>query len=1120
MSVICYSTHFGIENNCIFGAREIIKLSKLNPMNRTLYTYVIFILTISLLKIGKTTACGFDFTGSCATTARFSVNNVSNEYFLSPCSYGFQLPTSLGTGVTNLQLTAASTRTWESCTNYVMQSAIFYRIYNNAANKGAFIRVDLTQLALFNSPPYRTKTYSGTLNSDLLTGLLPNTTYSIELYYQLFVDSDANNSIDVTSILNNSGAYYTSSFRTGNIATNVGFPVNGSNTNVTCNGGNNATATAAPAGGIAPFTYLWSNNAKTATITGLNAGSYSVTVTDATASIGIRSFTILEPIAVGATLTNTNPACGQTNGTITAVGFGGTSPYTYIWSTNATTPSVNFLAQGAYSVTVKDANNCTGAASTTLIENCGSTNAYCTSNSQAPWGEWIARVRLNTLDNASDKVRVDRYATGYSDWKDKSTTLTKGLSYPLSIMPALSWSGAQTNLFYRVWIDYNKNGQFEDTEKVFEQNRVGLFAVNGTVIVPASSLTGATVMRVSMKKDAYSTACETFSAGEVEDYSIILQIGSGNPCANDATPPTLSNCPSNISLTAANSTAVATWTTPIATDNCTANPTISSNYISGQSFTLGNTTVIYTAKDSSNNTATCSFIVSISKILVTPTVVLKNPTLTVQKNQKVCTSVTVDSFSNILSAQWVSVFNPSVLRFDSLTNLNTALGLSVETHFVTSFSNAGEIRFAWLTTNAVSRPNGEKLYDMCFTTIGAGGTSSALRIDSTRGTLVEVKNNLGQLRKVVVQVGSVSVIDTTIQNNCQKYAVNNTNEICQQTWKPYGMILVQNNVNQYLHSQAVVFENLGITAVLRGTYRTATWAPVQVTINFAGGTTVAPVGSPAASACGGNGTGFTYFTVMSGTVVLNGQTVTIARRGSAFQVGNGANLQNSSDLGAAGQFTLSDGTLGEFGFKLGSSVACSAPDPAALASNNKPILQLNAQTSVDKVQLTWVNNTSFKNDYFEIQKADEQGNFKTIDIINESYLDAKLHDYTFTDSQTVFAKNEATIETIYRIKTVFRDGKALISESKTVNSSNFNDVILYPNPANDKVFVLLKKYSDASIKILIYNTLGTLEKQFNVSNSLNEPIELDLENLKTGHYFMRIVAPGKRDMVKALIIGD
>ena len=246
---------------------------------------------------------------------------------------------------------------------------------------------------------------------------------------------------------------------------------------------------------------------------------------------------------------------------------------------------------------------------------------------------------------------------------------------------------------------------------------------------------------------------------------------------------------------------------------------------------------------------------------------------------------------------------------------------------------------------------------------------------------------------------------------------------------------------------------------------------------------------------------------------MNGQTLTISRRGAAFQVGNGANLQSSTDFGAAGQFTLSDGTLGEFGFKLGTSVACSVPDPAALASNNKPILKLEAQAQVDKIHLTWVNNTSFKNDYFEIQKADAENNFTTIDILNENYLDNKLHDYSFTDSPNTEGVN------IYRIKTVFRNGETLISDIKTVTLSNFNDAVVYPNPATDRVFVSLKKYGDVNAKILIYNTLGVLEKQFNVTHSSNESIELDLENMKMGHYFMRIVVSGKRDIVKQLMIG-
>jgi hypothetical protein len=1026
-------------------------------MNRKLYTLSILFFIILLLKTEHTSACGFDFTGTCATTARFSINNVSTEYLVAPCTFGVQFPNSLGSGITKMQLTDASTRTWESCINKVMQSALFYRIYKDSLNKGAFIRVDLTQLSLFNSPPYRTKTYSGSPNSDLLQGLLANTNYTIEIYHQVFVDTDGNNIVDSSAVSNNSGANFKSSFQTGNISSVVGFPVNGTTTSITCNGGNNGTATATPAGGMGPYTFLWSNNATTANISGLAAGNYFVTVTDKTNAIGTRSFSVNEPAAIGATITNIHPSCGQTNGVVSAAAFGGTAPYAYAWNTGVTTSSVPSLAQGTYNVTVKDANNCKGSVSTTLIENCGNTNTYCTSNAQSPWNEWLGRVQLNSLDNASDKTRSDRFVIGYSDWKDKSTPLTKGVSYPLSITSALSWSGYQTNLFYRVWIDFNKNGVFEDSEKVFEDNKTGLAVASGTISVPASALVGATVMRVSLKKDAFPTACETFAAGEVEDYSLIIQAASGNPCANDVTPPTLRACPQNIVFTTAGTTAVATWSAPTATDNCTANPMILSNFTSGQSFPIGTKTVVYTAKDSSNNTATCSFTVSVSRLLSVPTVMLKNTTHSVQKSQKVCTSVTVDSFSSIISAQWVSLFDPAVLRFDSLINLNTALGITKTNNFGTTFASAGEIRFAWAVPNAVTRPNGEKLYDMCFTAIGNGGTSSAIRIDSARGTVVEIANDLGQIRAVVAQAGTVSVIDTAGQSACKRYPVKNTNEVCQQTWKPYAMKLTLGNTGTNYVAQSVVFETTGTTAVLRGTMRSSTWAAVFVTINLTGGTTALSSGSPATTACAGNGTGYTYFTAMSGTVQINGQTLTIARRGAAFQFGTGANLQNATEFGASGQFTLSDGTLGEFGFQLGTATSCINPETLAFFTDNKTMSQYKAFQDNDQIQLIGGNSIGLKNDYTEIFKIEKQ---------------AKISG------------------------------------------------VIYPNPAKNKVYLSLNKNNYNEIKIVIYNTLGVVEKQFTVLNTPNSPIEMDVENLRTGHYFMRIVAQGNPDIVKQFVIGE
>ena len=178
----------------------------------------------------------------------------------------------------------------------------------------------------------------------------------------------------------------------------------------------------------------------------------------------------------------------------------------------------------------RDAANNSSTCSFTVIVSTNTTPvANCASKSNAPWNEWIANMQLNTLNNASSKTRDDRFVVGYSDWKDKSTTLTRGQSYPLSITPGLSWSGYQTPLFFRAWIDFNRNGIYEDTELVLEKNS-NSEAVSQSVTIPATASIGSTTMRVSMKKDAYPTACETFAAGEVEDYTVIVQDGGIGVC--------------------------------------------------------------------------------------------------------------------------------------------------------------------------------------------------------------------------------------------------------------------------------------------------------------------------------------------------------------------------------------------------------------------------------------------------------------------------------------------------------------------------------------------------------------------------------------------------------------
>jgi gliding motility-associated-like protein len=152
---------------------------------------------------------------------------------------------------------------------------------------------------------------------------------------------------------------------------------NPTSTNVLCFGDLNGTATAAPTGGTFPYSYNWTpgNPAGdgTPTITGLGAGNYCITVTDAHGCDTMECVTVTQPPALTVSITKTNVQCNAAcDGTATANPSGGTPGYTYSWTGpagfTATTQSISGLCPGIYTVTVKDANNCIKTQTVTITQ--------------------------------------------------------------------------------------------------------------------------------------------------------------------------------------------------------------------------------------------------------------------------------------------------------------------------------------------------------------------------------------------------------------------------------------------------------------------------------------------------------------------------------------------------------------------------------------------------------------------------------------------------------------------------------------------------------------------------------------------------------------------------------
>uniref|UniRef100_UPI00390C4B24 T9SS type A sorting domain-containing protein n=1 Tax=Mariniflexile sp. TRM1-18 TaxID=3374233 RepID=UPI00390C4B24 len=153
-----------------------------------------------------------------------------------------------------------------------------------------------------------------------------------------------------------------------------------SQTNIACNGGATGAATVnTPTGGAGGYTYDWTpgnpTGDGTASVSGLTAGTWTCTVTDANSCTSSVNFTVTQPTAISLTAASqTNIACngGATGAATVNAATGGAGDYTYDWTpgnpTGDGTASVSGLFAGTWTCTVTDANSCTSSVNFTVTQ--------------------------------------------------------------------------------------------------------------------------------------------------------------------------------------------------------------------------------------------------------------------------------------------------------------------------------------------------------------------------------------------------------------------------------------------------------------------------------------------------------------------------------------------------------------------------------------------------------------------------------------------------------------------------------------------------------------------------------------------------------------------------------
>ena len=296
--------------------------------------------------------------------------------------------------------------------------------------------------------------------------------------------------------------------------------------------------------------FLASTASTTYAVSGLVAStSYNFTVKAKDAALNVSidsnvvSVTTLAPAdttaptaatlsASGTTQTTTNLSWSGATDNVSVTGYDVYRGTTLLGSaTTATTFAVTGLtASTTYSFTViaKDAagNSSVASNSVSVTTLAVATLTYCASQGNSVADEKIGRVQFGTINNPSTG------GTGYTNFTTISTNVGRATAYTITITP--SWTSTVYSEGYAVFIDYNQNGVFTDAgETVFTKATSTATTATGTITIPTTALLGSTRMRVSMKYNGTPTACETFSYGQVEDYTVNITATARNTEASN-----------------------------------------------------------------------------------------------------------------------------------------------------------------------------------------------------------------------------------------------------------------------------------------------------------------------------------------------------------------------------------------------------------------------------------------------------------------------------------------------------------------------------------------------------------------------------------------------------------
>ncbi|HLP18667.1 MAG TPA: T9SS type A sorting domain-containing protein [Chitinophagales bacterium] len=891
------------------------------------------------------------------------------------------------------------------------------------------------------------------------------------------------------------------------------------------------TAAVAPTGGEAPYTYEWTTGSTDSTVTGA-AGAYTVTITDNLGCEATVTATIAtNTVALTSTTSATQSTCTAVDGSVSVTATNGNSPYSYLWSNGATTSTVSNLADGTYTVTLEDANGCSGTNTATVTVNTvtltsttTSTDATClaadgsasvtVTNGTSPYdylwsnGEITATIANEIAGTYTVTVTDDNGCSGTNSATVNSNVvaLTSTVSSTNATCTAADGSATVTVTNGTSPFDYDwSNGASTSTN-------AGLTA--GTYNVTLSDdngCTGTTSVTVNSNAVALtSTVSSTNASCSAADGTASVTVTNGTtPYDYD-----WSNGGSTATIT---SLAAGTYTVTLTDDNgCTGtnSVTVSTNGIVLTS-TTSSTDATCTAADGSatvtvtngaspyeydwSNGATTATNANLAAGTYTVTLTDDNgctgtTSVTVSSNAVALTSTTSSTNAICTAANGsatVTITNgtsPYDYDWSNGASTATASNLAANTYNVTLTDDNGCTGTASVTVvadvvtlsgNASATPATCSATDGTATAAGASGTAPYSYEWSNNETTATITGLAPGTYNVTITddngcTGTDAAVVTTNQV-ALTLATSSTETACSANTGSATVDNVTNGTSPYEYDWSNSETTASVTGLAAGSYQVTVTDDngCSATADFTIGTVAGPTGTATATnaACNGGTDGDVDLTVSGGTSPFT------------YSWDNSATSQNLTDV-----------AVGTYNVTITDDNGCTA---TATATVTEPTaLALSAVTT---------DPTSGSNGSINLTVAGGTSPY-TFDWSNSATTEDLSGVAAGTYTVTVTDDNGCSTTAAYTLLPV---GIATVGQ---VNMFN-----VFPNPATNSVQIQISLNKAEELKMELVNIAGQVVMTRNTGNFKDNTFVLNLSEYAAGVYFIRLSGP-QVNSVERLVI--